>query len=316
MSATAPFELLRAHAVVSRSWLAALLERKQKKEVEQEQSPAAGQRGDELIRWYGHEDHSNFDVCADDHCQRYHGVSTIVSDAVSEAVDSTRGIFLVMEDQICDTRYSKACGGLTENFENVWDDVPVPYLQSVSDASAKHKPIRSEKEAERWINSRPEAYCNTTDQVILRQILPSFDQETADFFRWTVSYSREELEELIRTKSGMDFGTLQDLVPVERGPSGRIVRLKIVGSKKTLTVGKELEIRKWLSASHLYSSAFSVKAERNGKNIPVRFVLTGAGWGHGVGMCQIGAAVMATQGINAEDILSHYFKGTKLARLY
>ncbi len=316
MSATAPPELLRAHAIVSRSWLAALLERRQSKGNTSTQAHAADGQSDELIRWYGHEDHTGFDVCADDHCQRYHGISTIVSDGVKAAVESTRGIFLVKGDRICDTRYSKACGGLTENFENVWGDTQVPYLQSVSDSMVKHKPVRSEKEAERWIHSRPEAYCNTTDPNILRQILPSFDQETPDFFRWTVTYAREQLEDLIGTKSGMDFGTLQDLVPVERGPSGRIVRLKIVGSKKTLTVGKELEIRRWLSPTHLYSSAFTVDVERSTGNVPVRFVLTGAGWGHGVGMCQIGAAVMATRGIKAEEILSHYFKGAGLVRLY
>ncbi|HTP14071.1 MAG TPA: SpoIID/LytB domain-containing protein [Bacteroidota bacterium] len=316
MSATAPLELLRAHAIVSRSWLAALQERRRSDEQRGTHGATTIQRDNEIIRWYGHEDHAIFDVCADDHCQRYQGIAPIVSETVGQAMDSTRGVFLVMGDKICDTRYSKACGGLSENFENEWEDVPVPYLQCVSDSTTKHRPLRTEQDADRWIRSRPEAYCNTTDSNILRQVLPSFDQETMDFFRWTIAYSREELEELIRKKSGIDFGTLHDLVPVERGLSGRIIKLKIVGSKKTLTVGKGLEIRKWLSKSHLYSSAFTVDVERDAQNVPVRFVLNGAGWGHGVGLCQIGAAVMATQGFKAEDILSHYFKGAKLEKLY
>jgi stage II sporulation protein D len=316
MSAGAPMEVLRAHAIVSRSWLTALLERKKTQIAGAVHAESTIQRGDELIRWYGHEDHVNFDVCADDHCQRYQGLSKIVSKTVAEAVESTRGMFLVSGGEICDTRYSKACGGLTENFENVWHNEEIPYLRSVSDSVTKHKAIRSERDAERWIHSTPDAYCNTSDENLLKQVLPSFDQETKDFFRWKVEYHREELEELIKTKSGIDFGTLKELVPVLRGPSGRIIKLKIVGSAKTLTVGKELEIRKWLSKSHLYSSAFTVQTENNAEGVVEKFILTGAGWGHGVGLCQIGAAVMASKGIKAEDILKHYFRNAELSKLY
>ena len=316
MSAESPLELLRAHAIVSRSWLAALMSRKNNTTAGTTHSQSTIESESELIRLYGHEDHATFDVCADDHCQRYQGVSKIISTSAAEAVESTRGVFLVSNEKICDTRYSKSCGGLTENFENVWHDEKVPYLVSIADSATNHKPIRSERDAERWVSSSPEAYCNTSDENILRQVLPSFDQETKDFFRWNVVYSREELEELIKSKSGMDFGTLNDLVPVSRGPSGRIFKLKIVGSARTLTVGKELEIRKWLSKSHLYSSAFTVRIERDAKGVAQKFILTGAGWGHGVGFCQIGAAVMASRGIKAEDILKHYFTGAELSKLY
>ena len=205
---------------------------------------------------------------------------------------------------------------MTEQFENAWEDTPVPYLGTISDAPIHYPPIKSEEEARRWILSSPGAYCNTTDGKILRQILPSFDQETTDFFRWKVEYGREELEQLIKAKSGMDFGTVMDLVPVQRGPSGRPVKPQIVGSAKTLTVGKELEIRRWLSKSHLYSSAFVVDVERDARGIPIRFILHGAGWGHGVGLCQIGAAVMAAQGKKANEIVQHYFPGAQLQKLY
>jgi stage II sporulation protein D len=316
MSANAPLELLRAHAIVSRSWLAALLERRASENAGGGRAETTVRTENELLRWYGHEDHVAFDVCADDHCQRYQGVTKIVNKTAAEAVESTRGTFLVYNDEICDARYSKSCGGLSENYEVVWDEKEVPYLRSISDSTTKHKPIRSERDAERWIESQPEAYCNTTDETILRAVLPSIDQDTRDFYRWKVEYTREELEDLIRTKSGLDFGTLLDLVPVSRGPSGRIFKLKIVGTAKTLTVGKELEIRKWLSKSHLYSSAFIVNVERDEKGNPSKFVLKGAGWGHGAGMCQIGAAVMASKGIKADDIVRHYFKGADIAKLY
>ena len=316
MSAEAPVELLRAHAIISRSWLAALLERRSKNKSPIRTSEQRVERSDEILRWYGHEDHKAFDVCADDHCQRYQGLSKIISNSVSEAVESTRGTFLISDEEICDARYSKACGGLTEDFESVWDDVQVPYLRSVSDSATKHKAIRTERDAERWMSTTPEAYCNTSDESILKQILPSFDQETKNFFRWTVEYSRKELEELIKTKSGIDFGVLKELVPVARGASGRIVKLKIVGTGKTLTVGKELEIRKWLSKSHLYSSAFTVKTERNSDGDAEKFTLMGAGWGHGVGLCQIGAAVMASKGFKAEEILAHYFRDAELSKRY
>ena len=316
MSAEAPIELLRAHAVTSRSWLVAMLNRQKKFRQAGVPSQRFHESGDEIVRWYDREDHHLFDVCADDHCQRYHGVTKIISRAADEAVRDTNGLFLVHGGEICDARFYKACGGRTELFENSWEDTPVAYLTSVSDAPVEHPVIDTEEKAERWVLSSPEAYCNTTDGKILRQVLPSFDQETSDFFRWKVEYRREELEEIVATKSGIEFGTLMDLVPLKRGPSGRIYRMKIVGSKRTVVVGKELEIRRWLSRSHLYSGAFIVRTERDAYGIPVRFMFHGAGWGHGVGLCQIGAAVMAAKGFRAEQIVKHYFRGAELQKLY
>jgi SpoIID/LytB domain protein len=316
MSSEAPLELLKAHAITSRSWLVAMLERQ--KNFKNIDVPARRSREaeNEIIRWYDREDHRDFQVCADDHCQRYQGVSKIISAAAAQAVDETRGVFLVYNDEICDARFSKSCGGVSEAFENAWEDLRIPYLQPVSDAPVRHPLIVNESQAERWMLSSPEAYCNTTDGNILRQILPSFDQETTDFFRWKVEYRREALEEILAAKSGINFGMLLDLVPIQRGPSGRIIKLKIAGSTKSIVVGKELEIRRWLSKSHLYSSAFIVQTERDEKGIPLRFLLRGAGWGHGVGLCQIGAAVMATKGFTAEEIVKQYFSGVELRRLY
>lgn len=310
MSATAPMEFLKAQAITSRSWLAAMLSRKQQHSTLGIPSERSFQIERELIiRWYDREDHNIFDVCADDHCQRYQGVSKIISGAVQQAIDETRGLFLVYNNQICDARFHKACGGLTEQYRNAWEEREVSYLSTVP-CSTSELSLTSEQEAEEWILSFPAVYCNPTEKNILKQILPSFDQETADFFRWKVEYVQQELSELIYKKSGIDFGEIQDLIPIQRGSSGRIVKLKIVGSKNTLVVGKELEIRKWLSPSHLYSSAFIVKKESG------KFILRGAGWGHGVGLCQIGAAVMATKGWKAEDILRHYFKNAELKKLY
>jgi SpoIID/LytB domain protein len=271
---------------------------------------------DELIRWYDREDHDVYDVCADDHCQRYQGITKIISAQAGDAILETRGMVITSGEKICDARYSKACGGLTENFETAWDDIHVAYLASISDSPVYHHPISNEEEAARWILSEPVAYCNTEDTRILEKILPDFDRETKDFFRWIVQYPREELEEILREKSGFDLGTLQAIVPLQRGPSGRISRLKLVGSRKSIIVGKELEIRRWLSRSHLYSSAFVVKAHHNVNGEVERFVFHGAGWGHGVGLCQIGAAVMASKGFSAKEILGHYFPGTELRRLY
>jgi len=291
MSAEAPMEFLKAHAILSRSWLLAALDRKKKRK----EPPAKTiETEGEVIRWYDREDHDLFDVCADDHCQRYQGVTKIVSNQAEEAVRETHGKVITYQDEICDARYSKACGGITEEFATAWDYKRVPYLESISDASITHQPVRTEEEASRWILSDPEAYCHTKDEGLLEKILPDFDRETKKFFRWRVEYSRKELEEILREKSGFDFGTLKEIVPLNRGPSGRISRLKIIGSKRSLAVGKELEIRRWLSRSHLYSSAFIVAVEAG------QFVLYGAGWGHGVGLCQIGASVMAAQGFSAE----------------
>jgi SpoIID/LytB domain protein len=315
MSATAPEALLKAHAITSRSWLVAMLER-----AKQQPSSTSAQntikKEGEIVRWYTREDHNIYDVCADDHCQRYQGVSKIISKAAEEAVEATRGMFLVHDNEVCDARFYKACGGLTEEFHNAWEDREIAYLPSVSDSTVEYPSVKTESDAERWINSSPEAYCNTNDGNILRQVLPSFDQETKDFFRWQLEYERTELENIIREKSGDDFGTLMELIPLHRGPSGRITRLKIVGSKKTLIIGKELEIRRWLSKSHLYSSAFIVRVERGTDGIPKKFFLAGAGWGHGVGLCQIGAAVMSMKGFDPEAIVLHYFRGATVKKLY
>ena len=316
MSAEAAPEFLKAHAVASRSWLMSTLRTIGNAGHTENESPGPALQAEEFVRYYHRVDHTLFDVCADDHCQRYQGITRMISENAREAVERTRGLFLVYDNNICDARYHKACGGLTDNFANTWENITVPYLTSVSDSAVAHDPIRTEEEARQWILRYQEAYCNTKDANTLRRILPSFDQETTDFFRWKVTYTRLELEEIIREKSGMDFGNLLSLTPLERGPSGRIVRLKIAGSKRTLTIGKELEIRRWLSRSHLYSSAFVVSAENDTSGFPVRFTLHGAGWGHGVGLCQIGAAVMALKGFTAESILKHYFCGAELQKLY
>ena len=308
MNADGPFEFLKAHAILSRSWLLASLDRKKKRE---EKFPyIENPSEDEVIRWYDREDHDRFDVCADDHCQRYQGVPKTAAKRANKAVQDTYGIVITFHEEICDSRYSKCCGGLTDNFATAWDNQSIPYLTSISDASIFHPPIRTEEEASRWILSTPEAYCRVSDEILLKQILPGFDQQTKDFFRWKVEYSRRELEDIIHKKSGFDFGNLKEVTPLARGPSGRIFRLKIAGSKRSIMIGKELEIRRWLSPTHLYSSAFIVKEEGN------RFIFYGAGWGHGVGLCQIGAAVMATQGFTAEKILKHYFKGVDIEKIY
>jgi len=308
MSAEAPIEFLKAHAILSRSWLLAALGRKKK--TKETSIPAEKIIEREVIRWYDREDHDLFDVCSDDHCQRYQGITKIVSKQAEKAVRETRGMVITYQNEICDARYSKACGGITEEFETAWDDKQAPYLTSILDAPVSHQPIITEEEASAWILSEPEAYCNTKDEGLLKKILPGFDREIKSFFRWRVEYSRQELEEILREKSGFDFGTLQEIIPLKRGPSGRISRLKIVGSKKNMVVGKELEIRRWLSRTHLYSSAFVVRVEAD------RFIFDGAGWGHGVGLCQIGAAVMATRGFSAEKILKHYFRGIEIKKIY
>lgn len=314
MSAEAPLELLKAHAVTSRSWLVAMLEREER--FVGVPPLRSIQKDNELIRWYDREDHAIYDVCADDHCQRYQGVSTILSDNAIKAVDQTRGLFLVSDGRICDARFSKACGGITERFASAWEDTDIPYLGSISDSAQSYPPVENEHDAEQWIRSRPDAYCNTENAAVLRQVLPAFDRETADFFRWKVVYDAEELAAIIREKSGCDFGVLRDIVPLERGPSGRIIRLRIEGSLKSQIVGKELEIRRWLSRTHLYSSAFVVEKVFGDGGTLVNIVLHGAGWGHGVGLCQIGAAVMAAKGFAAEEIVKHYFCGAELRKLY
>ena len=316
MSAEAPGEFLKAHAVTSRSWLVAMLERQKKfKNIRMPSQRSQGTK-DEILRWYDREDHAHFDVCAGYHCQRYQGITKVTSKSAEEAVLATRGQCIMYNNEICDARFSKACGGRTELFEHTWEDTPMPYLQSVSDSAQAHPQLLNEADAERWILSSPDAYCNTSDGKILKQVLPSFDQETTDFFRWKVEYTQEQLVHILHTKSEIDFGMLMDIVPLSRGPSGRIYKLKVVGSNRTIIVGKELEIRRWFSRSHLYSSAFIVKTERDAKGIPAKFTLFGAGWGHGVGLCQIGAAVMAAKGCKAEEIVKHYFRKSDLRKLY
>ncbi|HJX60355.1 MAG TPA: SpoIID/LytB domain-containing protein [Thermodesulfobacteriota bacterium] len=308
MGGEAPMEFLKAHAILSRSWLLAALDRKEKTKGPSIQ-PKKMTEG-EIIRWYDRQDHDLFDVCSDDHCQRYQGTKKIVSKQAKEAVRITHGKVMIFQDEVCDARYSKACGGITENSDTAWNDKRVPYLTSIPDAPFPHQQIRTEKEASRWILSKPEVYCHTTDESLFEKILPGFDRETKDYFRWRIEYSRTELQEILREKSGFDFGTLKEIVPLNRGPSGRVSRLKIVGSKKSMVVGKELEIRRWLSRSHLYSSAFIVTSDAE------RFIFHGAGWGHGVGLCQIGAAVMASRGFSAEEILRHYFRDVEIKKIY
>jgi SpoIID/LytB domain protein len=313
MSASCPKELLRAHAVVSRSWLLAQLEKTS--------APprVAPDESVERIRWYDRENHALFDVCADDHCQRYQGVSKAFSPEAFSAVRDTRGVALIYGDEICDARYSKSCGGRTEVFSAAWEDRPVPYLTSVCDGpdetAGGSEPLTEEANAERWILSSPAAYCNVDARETLSRILPGFDQETADFYRWTVEYSQSELQEILLARAGLDLGRIRSLDAIERGRSARIIRLKITGEKRTLTIGKELEIRRALSRSHLYSSAFVVERIGDG-DYPQSFRLTGAGWGHGVGLCQIGAAVMAERRHTHEEILAHYFRNATLKKLY
>lgn len=317
MSATAGREFLMAHAVISRSWLIAQIRKSRSGAAK---PCSATVTDDEIVRWYDREDHANFDVCADDHCQRYQGVTRQTTPAVGEAVDATRGLVLTDENgEVCDARFSKCCGGVFEEFENCWEPVPHSYLKArLDDADEDNYPdLRIEENARRWILGRPEAYCNTTDPAILGQVLNNYDQETADFYRWRVDYSQSTLSELIRQRSGIDFGGIVALEPVERGTSGRIVRLRIVGTKRTMIIGKELEIRRTLSPSHLYSSAFVVEASGADSNgLPEAFTLHGAGWGHGVGLCQIGAAVMGARGMAYRDILGHYFPGAVFTKAY
>ena len=293
MSATSSLEFLKAHAVISRSWL--LYQKEEREEKREERGERKEERGkrkentekNEVLRWYDREDHVLFDVCADDHCQRYQGLTTQRSSLPIQAVSATRGQVLMFNGELCDTRFSKCCGGHTEEFQYCWEDTPKPYLQSVEC---------------RW--------CDTQDKNILRQVLNDYDQETSDFHDWTVAYTVEELSALVREKLKTDLGDITDLIPLDRGKSGRIWRLRIVGTKCSLIIGKELEIRRALSPTHLYSSNFEV--EKSGSS----FILHGHGWGHGVGLCQIGAAVMAHEGMKYRDILLHYYPGAEIKEIY
>ena len=320
MSARSSLQLLKAHAIVSRSWLIAQIEKSKSLQKENGSYSAVYENENELIKWYDREDHKNFDVCADDHCQRYQGVTKVYTEIARQAVKETKGIVVSYNGKVCDARYSKSCGGLTEAFENVWEPIKYDYLTSVIDY--KFEPdnfntnFSNEANARKWILGNPPAFCNTKDKKILAQILLDFDQETTDFYRWKVEYSQSELSSLIKEKSGIDFGEILDMIPVERGTSSRLIKLKIVGTKKTLIIGKELEIRRILSKSHLYSSAIIINKVKSGKEVPEKFIISGAGWGHGVGLCQIGAAVMASQGYNFDEILLHYFSNARLFKLY
>lgn len=298
MKASAGLEFLKAHAVISRSWVMAQVEHRQS-HVSRTPEPSCPvsepvEGAEEYIKWFDHDDHTLFDVCADDHCQRYQGLTMAVGDTVRKAVDQTWGLVLTSEGKICDARFSKCCGGRMELFSTCWEDKDYPYLQPLPDTAD--------------CVEGGDVFCDTKDEKILSQVLNDYDLETRDFYRWRTEYSRAEVSDIVRRRSGMDFGTIRDLVPVERGPSGRLKRLKVVGDKKTMIIGKELIIRRWLSDSHLKSSAFEVHWDGD------HLTLDGSGWGHGVGLCQIGAAVMASKGYTFDQILLHYYPGSILER--
>lgn len=318
MNATSSLEFLKAHAVVSRSWLLAQIEKRKAMSKKQGDFFSFVKTDTEYIRWYDREDHTIFDVCADDHCQRYQGITKATNQSVAEAVKATRGQVMMYKNSICDARFSKCCGGITEEFDTCWENKKYPYLTAVRDDKndATMPDLTIEEEADKWIRSTPDGFCNTHDKHIISQILNNYDQETTNFYRWKVRYTQEELAELIRTNTKCDYGKIIDLIPVERGKSGRISKLKIVGTLKSLIIGKELEIRRTLSDTHLFSSAFVVDKGPQQDDVPAWFELTGAGWGHGVGLCQIGAAVMGEKGYNYNDILLHYYKDADIRKLY
>lgn len=321
MSATSSLELLKAHAVISRSWL--LAQMKKRREVAESGNNffSFTKKEDTLIRWYDRDDHTLFDVCADDHCQRYQGITKETSPHVAEAIRQTKGQILMDGEEICDARFSKCCGGITEEFQYCWEDTPKTYLTAVRDIAlgVEHTlpNLTNEEEAEKWIRFNPPAFCNTQDKKILSEVLNDYDQETVNFYRWKETLSQEKLQQLIADKLKMDLGAILDMKAVERGKSGRISKLQIIGTEKTFTIGKELEIRRTLSDSHLLSSAFVVdKYDKDEQGVPQRFELIGAGWGHGVGLCQIGAAVMGEQGYHYDAILLHYYQGAEIKKLY
>jgi SpoIID/LytB domain len=309
MSANASLELLKAHAVISRSWLLANLKDNLKHKITNNSQLLHSDS--RIIKWYERDAHTAYDVCADDHCQRYQGITRSTNPVVFQAIKETYGETLMFNNEICDTRFSKCCGGASESFENCWADEHHDYLTKVIDCEeGREEDLSIEENARKWISTEIDAFCNTKDKQILSQVLNNYDQSTSDFFRWKTVYTAQEISDIVKKRSGIDFGIIIDLIPVRRGESGRIVELQIVGEKQTVIVGKELEIRKWLSDTHLYSSAFVVEKTENG------FTLHGSGWGHGVGLCQIGAAVMGEQGYNYQQILAHYFRNTYLERIY
>jgi SpoIID/LytB domain protein len=299
MNASCPLELMKAHAVISRSWLLYA----KANSSESMNGISESRDSHEIVRCYGRQTHADFDVCADDHCQRYQGITKAFAPVAAEAVRATAGVCLRYNGAICDARFSKACGGITERYSTAWQDEDIPYLQSVCDGPAQSTSYT----ADSWIRSKPSAYCNTDDSKLLSRVLPALDQETRDFYRWRVVYTPEELADLIRSRLAVELGSIRDVQPLARGPSGRIYRLKIAGERDYIIIGKELEIRRALSRTHLYSSAFLVDQESG------RWVLRGAGWGHGVGLCQVGAAVMANRGKTHIQILQHYYRGTSVS---
>ncbi len=319
MSSNSNLELLKSHAIISRSWLLAQIQQSKKNNKEDSVNHQV-KTDSEIIKWYSREDHKNYDVCSDDHCQRYQGITKIQNENVLAAIQETHGIVLHYKDAICDARYSKCCGGISESFENVWEPEKIEYLQSIYDYKFKlndaDMDVRGEAGFAKWLNPHLSSFCNTTDKEILSQVLQDFDLETQDFYRWEVEYKQNEVNNFINNKTGFDFGEIKDLIPVERGESGRIIKLKIIGTKKEMIIGKELEIRRILAEKHLYSSAFVVEKLDIKNGIPQSFKIKGAGWGHGVGLCQIGAAVMSEIGYRFDEILMHYFKSASLKRIY
>lgn len=314
MNANAPLEFLKAHAVISRSWLLTQMQHSHKPTAE---GITANDR--EVVKWYDRDDHTLFDVCADDHCQRYQGVRAGMPATVVMALDQTRGEVLTYHGELCDARFSKCCGGVMERFSTCWGNEDMVYLAAKrdSDTDLNIPDLEDERQARKWCLSKPQAWCADVPGSLLARVLNGYDLDTGDFYRWRVEYSADELAAILREKSGIDFGQIVEITPLHRGPSARIDRLKITGTKRTMTVGKELEIRKWLSKSHLYSSAFVVDTmDGDADNIPGKWVLSGAGWGHGVGLCQIGAAAMADAGKKYSDILSHYYPETEISKLY
>jgi sporulation protein spoIID-related protein len=311
MSATSFVELLKAHAVISRSWVLSAIGSATPSSAATFYTDRSDTDDPVYIRWYERDAHRLFDVCADDHCQRYQGIPSQEPPALREAIDSTAGEVLVYDGKICDARFSKCCGGYTERFSSCWAEVDYPYLTVLPDSDGSRlQPITDEATARSFVLSSPDVFCNTADCNIIRQVFNDYDRSTESFFRWKVTYSVDEISEIVASRSGIDFGSILDLVPVQRTASGRIVRLRIVGTRHTATIGKELEIRRWLSRTHLYSSAFVVDRDDCG-----RFVICGAGWGHGVGLCQIGAAVMAHKGYSYRSILRHYYPHTVVGNI-
>ncbi|KGF53445.1 SpoIID/LytB domain-containing protein [Prevotella amnii] len=319
MRATSSLELLKAHAVISRSWLLSqIINRKKVKENSSQHDFI--ENSQKIIRWYERSEHTLFDVCADDHCQRYQGLGRAISVFAKQAIDATRGEVLTYNGELCDARFSKCCGGVTENFEYCWDNIKYPYLKSIVDTSIDKRSflpdLTKEAIAEEWIKTSPKAFCNTKDKLVLRQVLNDYDQETTDFYRWEISYTQTELSSLLEEKLGIKFGQILSLNPLKRGKSGRLYEMEIEGTERSIILGKELEIRRVLSKSHLYSSAFVVEKKDLLEGVPQLFKIVGAGWGHGVGLCQIGAAVMGAQGYDYKQILSHYYSDSVLTRLY